>query len=253
MPVSVQATRHLEPASAMRRIFQAQPLFWGHTKQLSWALGAHNPVPRRRSCRRYRLRCSTQVWMSASSWQGWCRSVSALITGTRECAAKRSTMACELARITMTSTMRDITRAVSSTGSPRSRCVSRGERNSEAPPSCAMPASNDTRVRVEDFSKIMASVLPASGACSWPRRCSALSSMARAISRVSSAGLRSARREKVTRGHVAPGQEFAHDAAEHRSHDLVGLCVAQDQRRQQADHAVGGDVDQQSGVERRAS
>src|SRR5476651_1614760 len=35
------------------------------------------------------------------------------------------------------------------------------------PPSSRMPTSNDTRVRVEGFSKIMASVLPASG-LSWP-------------------------------------------------------------------------------------
>src|SRR6201987_3029434 len=35
------------------------------------------------------------------------------------------------------------------------------------PPSSRMPTSNDTRVRVEGFSKIMARVLPANG-CSWP-------------------------------------------------------------------------------------
>src|SRR5262249_19730569 len=35
------------------------------------------------------------------------------------------------------------------------------------PPSSRMPTSNDTRVRVEGFSKIMARVLPANG-LSWP-------------------------------------------------------------------------------------
>ena len=33
-------------------------------------------------------RCSNQVCMSASNWQGWYMSVRALITGTRECSAK---------------------------------------------------------------------------------------------------------------------------------------------------------------------
>ena len=35
------------------------------------------------------------------------------------------------------------------------------------PPSSRMPTSNDTRVRVEGFSKIIASVLPPNG-LSWP-------------------------------------------------------------------------------------
>ena len=61
------------------------------------------------------------------------------------------------------STMREITRALSSMGSPRPSWVSRGDRNMALPPNCAMPASNDTRVRVEDFSKIIASVLPTKG------------------------------------------------------------------------------------------
>src|SRR5688500_5709340 len=41
--------------------------------------------------------------------------------------------------------------------------MSRGERNSAWPPSCQVPTSNDTRVRVEAFMKIMASDFPASG------------------------------------------------------------------------------------------
>ncbi len=62
-----------------------------------------------------------------------------------------------------TSTMREMTSATSSIGSPRPSWVSRLDRNSAVPPSCAIPASKDTRVRVEFFSKIMARVLPLSG------------------------------------------------------------------------------------------
>lgn len=63
----------------------------------------------------------------------------------------------------ITSTMRDRTRAVSSTGSPRPSWVSRGERKIELPPNCAMAVSNETRVRVEDFSNTMPSTLFFSG------------------------------------------------------------------------------------------
>src|SRR5919206_5091006 len=41
--------------------------------------------------------------------------------------------------------------------------MSRGERKSACPPSCHAPTSKDTRVRVDDFMKIIASDLPASG------------------------------------------------------------------------------------------
>ena len=61
------------------------------------------------------------------------------------------------------STMREITRATSSTGSPRPSWVSRVVRLIAVPPSCCMPASNETRVRVECFSKIIASVRSCSG------------------------------------------------------------------------------------------
>ena len=70
-------------------------------------------------------RCSTQVCMSASSWQGWKSSVRALITGTRECAAKRCTISC--ARRCGSSRCRPSRTArarVSSTGSPRPSWVS---------------------------------------------------------------------------------------------------------------------------------
>ncbi len=52
---------------------------------------------------------------------------------------------------------------MSAIGSPRPSCTSRGERKSAWPPSWNVPTSNDTRVRVLDFMKIMASVFPSSG------------------------------------------------------------------------------------------
>ncbi len=47
------------------------------------------------------------------------------------------------------------------------------------PPRWAMPASKETRVRVEGFSKIRARVLPAKGLGSCPWRCSFFSATAR--------------------------------------------------------------------------
>src|ERR1700740_3430816 len=47
--------------------------------------------------------------------------------------------------------------------SPRPSCVSVRPSMMVWPPSSRMPTSNDTRVRVDGFSKIMASVLPPNG------------------------------------------------------------------------------------------
>ena len=141
-------------------------------------------------------RCSTKVWMSASSWHGWKSSVRALITGTCECCANVSTVLWAKVRIITASTMRDSTRAESSIGSPRPSWVSRGDRKMLAPPNCVMATSNDTRVRVEDFSKIIPSVLPRMMLWRSPRFCIAFSSMARAISRFSSAGDKSSKVRK---------------------------------------------------------
>ena len=101
--------------------------------------------------------------MSARIWQGWYSSVRPLITGTREWRAKRSTIACSKVRIITMSHMREITWPASSTGSPRPSCESRVERKIAAPPSWCMPASNDSRVRVDCFSKIITSVRSTSG------------------------------------------------------------------------------------------
>ena len=101
--------------------------------------------------------------MSARIWQGWYSLVSPLITGTRELDAKRSMIDCSKVRIMTMSTMREITRATSSSGSPRPICVSRVISVMTEPPSWFMPASNDTRVRVDCFSNIIASVRSTSG------------------------------------------------------------------------------------------
>ena len=72
-------------------------------------------------------------------------------------------IACSKVRIITMSTMREITRATSSIGSPRPSWVSRVIEVIAVPPSWCMPASNDTRVRVDCFSKIIASVRSRSG------------------------------------------------------------------------------------------
>ena len=64
-------------------------------------------------------RCSMNVNMSASTWQGWNSLVRPLMTGTRECAAKRSILVCSKVRIITISVMRLITLALSSIGSER--------------------------------------------------------------------------------------------------------------------------------------
>ena len=77
-------------------------------------------------------------------------------------------MLCSKVRIITMSTIREMTSATSSIGSPRPSCVSRLLRNRACPPNWAMPASKDTRVRVEFFAKIMARVRPLSGWYSVP-------------------------------------------------------------------------------------
>ncbi|MNG26472.1 hypothetical protein D3C84_1114690 [compost metagenome] len=82
--------------------------------------------------------------------------------------------------------MRDMTMALSPIGSPRPSWVSRGERKMAWPPSWIMPASNDRRVRVEAFSKIIPSTRFFSGSNSTPRWRRSFNSMARRISPLSS-------------------------------------------------------------------
>ncbi len=83
--------------------------------------------------------------------------------------------------------------------------MSRGERNMDVPPSCAIPASNDTRVRVEDLSKIIASILPRSGAWCSPLLAAALSAIARCNNCINSSRSRSNRVRKC-RGLMSAAQ-----------------------------------------------
>ncbi|CPI99358.1 Uncharacterised protein [Bordetella pertussis] len=87
------------------------------------------------------------------------------MTGTRECEANRSMRVCSKVRIMTMSTMREITRAVSSMGSERPSCESLDVRLMTEPPIWYMPASKETRVRVLAFSNTMASVRSCSGMC----------------------------------------------------------------------------------------
>src|SRR3546814_20814489 len=59
------------------------------------------------------------------------------------------------------STKRESTRAVSATVSPRPSCIETASITIVVPPSWRIAMSNDTRVRLEFFSKIIASVRPA--------------------------------------------------------------------------------------------
>ena len=104
-----------------------------------------------------------QVKTSARIWHGWYSLVRPLITGTREFAANASSLDCSKVRIMTRSTIRLITRAVSSTGSARPSWLSAVVRFTTEPPSWYMPASKLTRVRVDAFSKIIASVRSTSG------------------------------------------------------------------------------------------
>ena len=71
----------------------------------------------------------------------------------------RSILSCSKVRTMMASAIRDSTRAVSSTGSPRPSWESWGDRKMADPPIWTIPASKETRVRVDDFSNTMASTL----------------------------------------------------------------------------------------------
>ena len=62
----------------------------------------------------------------------------------------------------MACTYRDSTLPVSSIVSPRPSCMSEADSTIGVPPASAMATSNETRVRVEGFSKIRAMDLPSS-------------------------------------------------------------------------------------------
>ena len=82
--------------------------------------------------------------------------LSMLITGTVACSANSSSNASGPVRIPIAATWRESTYAVSRTDSPRVSWRSSVRSTIGWPPSSVIPASNDTRVRVEGFWKISA-------------------------------------------------------------------------------------------------
>ena len=105
---------------------------------------------------------SSIVRRSASAWHGWCRSERALITGTVEWAAISSMSLCSNTRAAIADAYPESTRAVSEIGSPRPSWSSSGRISSGAPPSRAIAACSETRVRVDGFWKKQTTVSPAS-------------------------------------------------------------------------------------------
>ena len=81
-----------------------------------------------------------------------------LITGTSACSASSRASASGPVRIPIAATWRESTYAVSRTDSPRVSWRSSVRSTIGWPPSSAIPASNDTRVRVDGFWKISATV-----------------------------------------------------------------------------------------------
>ena len=104
------------------------------------------------------------VCRSASTWQGWNWSVSALITGTVAAEASASMRSCPEVRQAIAATCRVSTRATSSIVSPRPICVVAVSMTTGKPPSSAIPTVNDTRVRSDCLSNSTATARgPASG------------------------------------------------------------------------------------------
>ena len=85
------------------------------------------------------------------------------MTGTEAQRASSSTSASGPVRMPIAATWRDSTIAVSRGSSPRDSCISSERSTSAWPPSSKMPASKDTRVRVDGFWKISATLRPSSG------------------------------------------------------------------------------------------
>ena len=85
-----------------------------------------------------------------------------LITGTVECSARPRSCSSSPVRTPTAATWRESTSAVSRSDSPRVSCSSPARRTIGWPPSSTIPASNDTRVRVEGFSNSSATVEPSS-------------------------------------------------------------------------------------------
>ena len=104
-----------------------------------------------------------KVKTSARIWHGWYSLVRPLITGTRECAAKASSLACSKVRIITMSTMRLITRArVLDRLGAAELAVAGGQVHHRAAHLVHAGLEADARARAA-FSKIIASVRSTSG------------------------------------------------------------------------------------------
>ena len=163
-------------------------------RRYEWAMLLAMSPRNARVCPCVRPSRSRTVSRSASTWHGWNPSVRAFTTGTVAAAARAARRGSESDRITIAATYRDSTRAASSTVSPRPKWVARASMTIGCPPSSAMPASNDTRVRSDGFSKTTATDRgPASGR--WPYR-SAFIVAAMSRTAACSSGVRSSSRRK---------------------------------------------------------
>src|SRR2546425_8731505 len=167
------------------------------------------------------------VKRSATTGHGCSLSSRPLMTETVAFAASSRTLSRRNDRYMMPSTYRLSTRAVSAIVSPRPIWRSFGLRNSAWPPSCVMPTSKETRVRVDAFSNSMARLLPRKGSYGSPAFVRFLilpASSRRPIrsSRTSSIEMRS---------------RFPTIAADHPPRDTKWLCI------DCVDTCLGGDAD----------
>src|SRR5688500_1791581 len=140
------------------------------------------------------------------------------------------------------STIRLSTRAVSATVSPRPSCVVAASSTSEVPPSCRIAMSKLTRVRVEFFSKIIASTRPSSGASAsgralgQPRR-AALRSIASPSIAAMTLPPASDRSRKCRSSVITRRRETARSLAQ--PFDAFGdVLLLDDQRWQHAEHVL---------------
>src|SRR3569833_1734308 len=150
------------------------------------------------------------------------------------------------------STMRDSTRAVSCIGSPRPSRVSRGVCLFVLSLLCCFVALLVSRERVDDFSNTMLSTLWRRKSWVSPRRRSSRSSVARAMSVRNSAPLKSNNERKCRTPMCGGSGAFAgvgDDEFRHAIGDLIRLGVAQDERRQETDHALGRHIDEQAALQ----
>ena len=83
-------------------------------------------------------------------------------TGTVACSARPRSWSSSPVRTPIAATWRESTSAVSRSDSPRVSCSSPARSTIGCPPSSTIPASNETRVRVDGFSNSSATVRPSS-------------------------------------------------------------------------------------------